>query len=92
MKTEIILNIENSLMIFRETISNQLNADEREDYENLAAITDKILNNYKNNNLSELKKCLGGFFRKVSDSYSKWPIQFMALNAAIESLSKEILK
>ena len=91
MKSEIIIEVEKALNVFRGAITDSLSIEEKQDFENLAAITDKILQTHEENNINELKETLGGFTQKVSDSYSKWPEQFKGLSAAIRALEKEII-
>ena len=80
-----------ALVIFRKSITDELNTEEKDDYENLVNITNKIIKKYNSGDISGLKQSLGGFSRKLSDSFSQWPPEVKELTYCIEQLEKEIL-
>ncbi|MCU7850481.1 MAG: hypothetical protein KZQ89_21390 [Candidatus Thiodiazotropha sp. (ex Lucinoma kastoroae)] len=77
-----------ALVIYRQAIARTTDQKSKEDYQRLAAITDKIISAMQSGDDAAAKMGLLGFSRQVSDAFSTQPPEFKALAGKIAEIKK----
>ena len=89
---QLIDDIKHALATYREVISKTKDTQAIEDYSNLAAITDDLLNAINANDLANTKVMVYAFYRSVSDYWSRQPPEFRPLADAVGKVDKIVMK
>lgn len=88
MSPELLKALTNALGDYRQAIARTSDAEEKEDYSTLAAITEKIISAMQAGDVAQVKLGVLGFSRQVSDAYSVQPPEYKVLSDKILEIKK----
>lgn len=86
-----ITQLFDALQAYRKAIGRAASQEEKDDYENLAVITEKLIDALKSNDVDAAKILILAFSREVSDSFSKQPPEFGEISLGVTKISKQIM-
>lgn len=91
MEAKIVDSIDEALDRYREATKSVPDAQAREDFLRLVAITEKLMDLLRSGDLAAAKTVAMGFSRQVSDSYSAQPAEFKPLAELVAVVKKTIV-
>lgn len=92
MKKQMLINeITHALDAYRQATTQASDAQSKEDYSRLVAITERVIAAMHADDMPEVKLGILSFSRQVSDSFATQPPEFKALAQKIAEVKKQVI-
>jgi len=87
----LVNEITHALDAYRQSIARASDAQSKEDYSRLVAITERVITSIQVNDMADIKLGVLSFSRQVSDSFSTQPPEFKALAHKIAEVKRLVI-